>query len=353
LLSVVRTPVSVGVVGLGAAGSQLARAFSETSSADLRWIADHSPAAALRAKRSFPGALVAGDIDELLDDETLDAVVIATPLVTRGALALQALERGKHVFVNAPMALDGRECDRLLTAAAARDRRLHTGDPVLFQPAVQRLGALVKSGELGELFYLRSCCHGAGDSVEGVLWDHGVPAVTLVLALLADEAIEVSCSGGSFRGASVPDVAFCQLRFATGIQAQITLSSLEPDEAHELTAVGSSGMAQLDALHPHEPLRLTDLESGAGDAQIPRFRASDPLNAESEEFIAAVRSRDAGRASGRLGAAVVSVVEALAESLERGGAGVPVGTVAEGAPPALPEPAERNRNVHPLPVRSA
>src|SRR5215207_390472 len=105
-----RTPVSVGVVGLGGTGSLFARAFSETPHAELRWIADRSPGTALRAKRSFPHELVA--------DETLDAVVITTPAVTRGAIALRALEHGKHVFVNAPMTLDGHDCDRLLSTAA-------------------------------------------------------------------------------------------------------------------------------------------------------------------------------------------------------------------------------------------
>ena len=345
-----RTPVSVGVVGLGGTGSLFARAFSETPHAELRWIADRSPGTALRAKRSFPQALVAGGLDELLADETLDAVVITTPAVTRGAIALRALEHGKHVFVNAPMTLDGHDCDRLLSTAAARDRQLHTGHPVLFHPAVRRLAALLEEGELGELFYLRSCRHGGTGSVEGVLWEHGIPAVLLVLALLGDEAIEVSCSGGSFRVGSVPDVAFCQLRFATGIQAQITLSSLEPQEAHKLTAVGSSRMAEFDALDPREPLRLTELEGRAGDAVIPRLPASDPVVAESEQFIATVRSRDAGRATDRLGAGVVSVVGALHKSLQRGGAGVPVGTAAEVARPTVADPLH---NVHPLPVKSA
>jgi predicted dehydrogenase len=345
--------MSVGVIGLGATGTQLARAFSELPTAELRWIADRSPATALRATRSFPQARLAGDVDELVEDETLDAVAIATPAVARSALVLRALERGKHVFVNAPMTLDARDCDMLLSASDASDRHLHSGHPVLFHPAVRRLRALVAAGDLGDLFYVRSCVRGAGGSVEGVLWEHGVPALVLVLALLGDEPIEVSCSGGSFVGESAPEIAFCHLLFATGIQAHVTLSSLEPHEAHVLTAVGSRRMAVFDALDSRRPLQLTELaafESGAGDALVPRLPASDPVLAECEHFVATARARDAGWASRRIGASVVSVIEALQDSLEQGSASLPVGTLAS-APPATPT--ERRPRLVPLPVRTA
>jgi GFO/IDH/MocA oxidoreductase family protein len=181
-----------------------------------------------------------------------------------------------------------------------------------------------------------------------VLWGAGATAVAAVLWLAGDEPIEVTAHGGSYRGDGAPDVALCHLRFATGIEAQLMLSALEPQETRTLTAVGSAGTATFDELDLQRPLSVC--ERSSGDVVALRLAAADPVGARCEEFLSRVGAPSYSSAGGREGAAVVAVVEAVQRSLEHGGLTQPVGEPAEPLEAAAPE---RLAEVIGLPRRSA
>jgi predicted dehydrogenase len=342
-----RTPVSVAVAGLGSRGEGLVRAFDQLPAAELRWIFDQSRRPALRIKRQVPNAGVAASFDDLLADEALDAIAIATPAASRFQLAHRALEAGKHVLVESPLALRSDDAERLTARAGAGNLRLMAGHELPFHPGARRLRELVAGGRLGEVFYVCADRQGLGaHREEGVLWSVGAQAVALVLWLVGDEPIEASARGGAYGGAA-PDVAFCHLRFATGIEAELRLSCIEPRETRALTVVTSRGMGILDELDAERALTLYERGSGDGSADAlaaesergdivsPRLPTADTVLARCEHFVTAVRSPGDDQDASGEGPAVVAVLQALQRSLDQGGAGVPVGL--RSPPPVAPD----------------
>ena len=339
-----RAPLNVGVLGLGGRGLALARAFAELSCSDLRWIADRSPGVALGVKRLFPTAAVGSSAAELVGDDGLDVLAIATPLAERPAAIRRALERGKHVMVDGPLSADAEESDALFQLAVACSRRLSTAGLQAFHPGAQRLRAIAHEGALGELHYLRARRHGVRSRGEGIIWDAGADPVGSILELLGDEPIEVAAHGGCYRG-SVVDVVSAQLRFATGIRAEVSLSSLEPEEVEDLTVIGTEGTATLDFLD-----RRRSLVVATDEQLVPRIADDDPLLARCEDFVVSARSGSPERRTERIQPAVHAVLAALEASVARNAAAVVPGVPAVPAPVATPE---REATILALPLRSA
>jgi predicted dehydrogenase len=337
----VRTRVSVGVVGLGYWGPNLARAFAGLPEAELRWLCDQSPDAQGRFRALYPSVRITPDFDDLLNDETLDAVVIATPAVTHHELAGRAIDAGKHVLVEKPLALRGDHADDLVRRAARADRHLMVGHVLLFHPAVTLLKSLVDRGHLGDLFYLYGNRQNLGKvrKDENALWSLGAHDISVMLHLLGDEPVSASAHGDCYVQPGVEDVVFCYLSFATGINAHLHLSWLDPHKMRKLTAVGSERMAVFDDMELERKLTVYDKSVGSrrtetfgeyihasfGDIVSPRVPNDEPLRKECEHFVAAIRSSAEPVAGGREGAAVVHVLEALQLSLEEGGVPQPVG----------------------------
>jgi predicted dehydrogenase len=349
-----RTPLTVGVAGLGVSGCRLAQLFDDLPQAKLRWLCDPDPAKRLGMRPRFPNALVTADLDDLLEDDDLDAIVVAPPASHRARFVARALEADKHVLVDKTIALTSDEAERLVRAADSRGRCVFAANELLFHPAVRKLKELIEVGGLGELLYLYANRQGLGRIYEdaSALWSLGPDEIGTVLFLLDDQPVEISAQGDSYVRDGIDDVVFCYLKFATGISVHLHLSRLDPNTAERLTVVGSERMAVFDDLAPELKLtvheksvaeRRVDASAGilasAGDILAPRLPGGDPLRLECEHFISTIRS---GKHLGaREAAAVVAVLEALQQSLDGDGIPVPV----SGAPePSIREAA----NVTPL-----
>lgn len=315
-----RTSLSVGIVGLGEWGRAAARTVAELPCAEVRWLCDRDPKAQLRSSDRHPEARRTVDLYDLLDDEALDAVVVATPAPSRSEIVRQALDADKHVLVHEPFALTGAEADALVGCAERRKRRLTTGGGLIHHPAVRALGSLLEHGELGETYYLslrrQQPCAGGSD----VLWDVGVTDVSLVLALLRDTPVEATAAGECYVEPGIRDLVSCHLRFATGISAQLHVSRLGQRRVHELAAVGSRRTAVFDGAGEGElsvfegaadSLHLLRHDPELGAVVTPRFAPAAPLRLECEAFLAAIRSADDSLADARRAAATVNVLQTL------------------------------------------
>ncbi len=303
----------------------------------------------MRALGRYPDAKVTASFDDLLADDDLDAVVVATPPGTHAELALAALRKNKHVFVEKPLALNASDADRVASEAARRGRCLIVGHVLLHHPAIRKLKELVETDELGDLFYLYGNRQNLGKvrRDENALWSLGPHDIAVLLYLLDDQPIEVSARGDCYLQPNVADVVFCHLRFATGVTAHLHLSWLDPHKLRKLTVVGSKRMAVVDDMENER--KLTIYESSAviprtanfgeyvqvrfGDIVCPRLPGDEPLRLEAEHFIAGIRSASPAVASSREGAAVVHVLQALQRSLDRNGATVRLDEVDRGASP--------------------
>ena len=211
----------LAVVGLGYWGPNLARNFAAISGCELAWLCDPSPDAREQAATRFPTARVTGDLAEVLADDTLDAVALATPVPTHADLAVRVLEAGKHCFVEKPLAQSVADAERAAAAADEHGRVLMVGHLLEYHPGVQQLKQLTESGELGRIYYIYSNRLNLGKlrADENALWSLGAHDVSVVLYLANEEPWEMVAHGESYVQAGVEDVVFCFLRFPSGLSA--------------------------------------------------------------------------------------------------------------------------------------
>jgi predicted dehydrogenase len=310
-----------GVVGLNYWGPNLVRNFDGL--AELAWLCDLDDAHLQPLAARFPHARATNDFAEMLADETLDAVVIATPVPTHYALAKQALEAGKHVFVEKPPAMRAVEMDELVQLADDGNRVLMPGHLLLYHPAVLKLKELVASGELGDVLcvYGNRVNLGIVRSNENALWSLGVHDLSVILYLVGEEPEEAIAHGNAFLNPGVEDVVFCYLRFPSGKIAHMHLSWLDPHKMRKMTVVGREKMAVFDDMEPERKVTVYEKRadsSGAiasGDIHIPKVATTEPLRLECEYFLELIDGKHDRAKVAQDGARVVRALEMLTNSL--------------------------------------
>jgi len=324
-------PIRIGVAGLGYWGPNLARNFASLPGCQLAWCCDASEQARARVASRFSGARTTADLDDLLNDDALDAIVLATPVRSHGDLAVRILEAGKHCFVEKPLAASLREAERAVATAESNGLILMVGHLLEYHPGVRKLKELADAGELGErIFYIYGNRLNLGKirSDENALWSLGAHDVSVVLHLAGEEPCEAVAHGESYVRDGVEDVVFCFLRFPSGLSAHLHLSWLDPHKERRFTIVGSRRMATFDDMAIEGKLTVYDkgFDAGAtgygeyitrsGDIYCPQIPNDEPLRLECEHFIECVRQRERPRSDGEAGLRVVRVLEELQHSLD-------------------------------------
>ena len=347
-----RTPLTVGVVGADEQALAYANALIELPQASLRWLCDERDELPQHAGIRFGTAQITDEPGDLLMDDDLDALVIASPACTD--LVGAALAADKHVLAAPPLADSVGEAEALVQLAQARGRALVVAEPLVADPASAHLKALIEAGELGELYALYVNVQGLGPAA-GRRWPFGVDELSLVLNLVGDDPIEVLAHGESYLEPGVVDVAFCVLRFATGISAHLHFSWLDPLRIRRLTAIGSKRMAVLNDLAPEWKLTVHERRAsrfgGPGDLIAPWIGAGDRIKLECERLVSATQ-RPASAQAARRAIAVVGVVESVLEALEKERKPAPVATI-PAVLGALPTGMPPEARVVPLHVVSA
>jgi predicted dehydrogenase len=320
---------SVGVVGLGYWGPNLARNFERLPDAELKWLCDASDEALKRWGAAFPSARTSTSLDDLLADDPLEAVVVATPVPTHAELATRVLAAGKHCFVEKPLARSEREAEMVVDAARAADRVLMVGHLLEYHPGVEQLHELVRSGELGGLRYVYSNRLNLGKhrQDENALWSLGAHDVSVILRLAGEEPYEALAVGESYVKPGVEDVVFAFMRFPSGLTAHMHLSWLDPHKERRFTVVGSRRMATFDDMELERKLTIYDKGfdedyssygeyiARSGDISSPRVSNEEPLRIECAHFIECIREGTEPRSGAESGLRVVRVLEQLQTSL--------------------------------------
>jgi predicted dehydrogenase len=319
--------VRIGVAGLGYWGPNLARNFDEL--AELTWLAELSPELQEKFAARYPNARVTGDFDELLADDALDAVVIATPVPTHYELAKKALEAGKHVLVEKPPAMTAAEMDELVALASGADLVLMPGHLLLYHPGVLKLKELIDAGELGDVL----CVYGNRQNLgivrtnENALWSLGVHDLSVILYLLDEEPSDAIAHGRDFLTEGVEDVVFCYLRFPSGTIAHMHLSWLDPHKMRRMTVVGREKMVVFDdmeleckiTIYEKAPWQRAETygewQTRSGDIYSPKLPNDEPLRLECSRFLELVEGKGDRAKVASDGAMVVRALERLTHSL--------------------------------------
>lgn len=321
--------MKVAQIGLGPWGKNLARNFDEL--ADLVWLCEARADRREEAAPRYPQARFAEDFGEVLADDGVDAVVIATDVPTHYQLAKQALEAGKHVFVEKPPAMRGEEIDELIRLAEERNLVLMPGHLLLYHPGVQKLKRLIDAGELGDVLCIYGNRQNLGvvRSYENALWSLGVHDLSVILHLLDEEPEEAIALGRAFLQEGVEDVVFCYLRFPSGKIAHMHLSWLDPHKMRKITVVGREKMAVFDDMEldrkvtvydksPEEPevgATYGEWRTRTGDIFSPKIPNDEPLRLECTAFLRLVEGDGDRRKVAEDGARVVRALERLTNSL--------------------------------------
>jgi predicted dehydrogenase len=332
---------TVGVVGLGYWGPNLARNFAALPGAQLAWLCDGRPEVRERFAPSFPQARVAGELDELLADPALDAVVLATPVPTHAELSVRVLEAGKHCFVEKPLAQSVADAERAVDAARRAGRILMVGHLLQYHPGVTRLKELVEEGRLGDVRYIYGNRLNLGKlrADENALWSLGAHDVSVLLHLAGEEPYELSARGESYMNPGVEDVVFAFMRFPSGLAAHLHLSWLDPHKERRFTVVGATRMATFDDMAVEGKLTVYDKGfdekvdtygeyiTRSGDIWSPVLPNSEPLRLECQHFLDCIAEGRAPLSDGESGLRVVRVLEGLQDELDasRRAAAVPGG----------------------------
>jgi len=335
----VNARIAVGIVGLGYWGPNLLRVLSEMPDIEVRFLCDLDDARLARFGARHPGVRATKRLDDLLEDRSLDAVIVATPVFTHYELAGRCLDAGKHTFVEKPLAASSAQAVELVGRAEAADLRLMCGHVFLYSPPVRAVGALLERGSLGDVYFISSSRVNLGlhQRDVSVIWDLGPHDFSILLSWLDTSPTSVRAIGRDSIVNGLPDVAFIDLAYSSGVIAHVELSWLSPSKLRRTVVVGSERMVVYED-GAFEPLRIFDhgvvyrdpetfgefhLSYRTGDIVSPKLDTAEPLALELEDFFAQIRQGESSHEDLRLACDVVGLIEAAETSLARDGERVP------------------------------
>jgi predicted dehydrogenase/acetyltransferase-like isoleucine patch superfamily enzyme len=323
----------VAAIGCGYWGKNLVRNFAELGA--LAAICDPNRAAADELANRYH--IPAAEFDTVLRDDDIAGVAIAAPAALHADLARQAIEAGKHVFVEKPLALTVSEAEQLCALAEHHDRRLMVGHLMQYHPGFTRLRALVREGVLGRLQYIHSNRLNLGKvrREEDILWSFAPHDLSMILSLVGQEPDEVTAHGGYYLHKTIADVTTTHLAFPGGEQAHVFVSWLHPFKEQKLVVIGDRAMAVFDdgqpwsrklLLYPHRiEWREAVPVPQRAEADPVSLEEGEPLKLECQHFLDCIATGHRPRTDGREGLRVLRVLAQATVSLRSGRAPAPKG----------------------------
>jgi predicted dehydrogenase len=337
--------VRVGVIGYGYWGPNLVRNFAEGSDTQVVAVADMKSDRLQLAARRYPGIETVSDYRDLLNNPTIDAVAISTPVSTHFPLAMEALQAGKHVLVEKPMTADSDQALRLIDEAARRNLVLMVDHTFVYTGAVRKMRELINTGSLGEIYYYDSTRVNLGlfQHDVNVIWDLAVHDLSIMEYILPEEPVEVSATGiGHVNGAG-EDTAYVSVFYSGSIIAHLNVNWLSPVKIRRTLIGGTKSMIVYDDIESSEKIKVYDkgvvVKNGpeslyklmvsyrSGDIYTPRIDVTEALSIEVQHFADCIQTGATPITDGHAGLRVVNVLEAATRSVRERGRSVRCGSV--------------------------
>ena len=319
----------IALVGCGYWGKNLCRNFNALGV--LSRVVDPTVSGQATAKELAPGVPVGDSFDEVLEDDSIQAIALATPAETHAELSIKAMDSGKDVFVEKPMALTLRDAEEMRAVAEGRERVLMVGHLLEYHPAVLKLRDLISNGELGRVNYVYSnrLNFGKVRTEENALWSFAPHDVAVILRLMGKSPIEVSATGGSFITKGLADTTVSNLLFEDDSRAHIFVSWLHPFKEQRLVVVGDRKMVIFNDVAPFGQKLQLYMNSIDFDGEIPILKKEDaqfvehaqtePLLEECRHFVECVTNRKEPLTNASSGIEVLKVLHACQESMGKNG----------------------------------
>jgi predicted dehydrogenase len=330
----------IAVIGCGYWGPNLIRNFSSTPGVEVEWACDLDQERLAKIERGFKVRRTTTQVTDVLCDDRVDAVVLATPVGTHRVLGEAALRAGKHLWVEKPLAGSVADAEALVAAAKTNSRRLFVDHTFVYTPAVRRIRELVVAGELGDLLYFDSVRVNLGlfQSDSNVLWDLGPHDLSIAQYVIGRRPTEVSAIGVRHFDGEFENLAYVTLKYGDSFIAHFHFNWLAPVKLRMIMIGGSKKMVVYDDLEPTEKVKVYDkgvdipgvrndpelrrralVSYRTGDMWSPRLDQVEALALAAREFVSAINEDRPLVTDGAAGLAVVSVLSAAQRSLELGG----------------------------------
>lgn len=328
--------IKVAVIGCGYWGLNIIRTLHETPNCILRTCCDIDEHKLKLVLTKYPDVMITKYVDEIVNDNSVDAVFIATPTSLHYPIAKETLLAGKSTFVEKPFTSSVKQGQELIEIAEKTNTTLMVGHIFEYVPAVNEIKKILSRGEIGEIYYISSTRVNLGIHRKdvSVIWDLASHDLSILFHWLEEEPVSLSCVGKGSIIEYIPDIAFLTLTFPSGVLANIQVSWLAPSKFRNITIVGSKKMIIYDDANPIEKIKIFDkaisvlnhasfgefqLSYRTGDMTAPVLPNVEPLREEINHFIDCVEHKKTPRTTGISGIRVVKYLELAEKSLQQGG----------------------------------
>ena len=341
--------VNIGVIGAGRWGPNLIRNFQSDAGSRVLAVADQSEVRLNVIRERYPDVAVSNSADDLFKNKDIDAVVICTPTATHYELAKRALESGKHVFVEKPLAKSSVECESLIALSKKAGKVLFVGHVFVYNASIQVVREHIRNGALGKIYHVQITRTNLGPvrSDVNALWDLASHDLSILHYWLGELPSRVSAVGGRFLNANIEDTVFATYTFPNNLLANIHVSWLNPKKVREITVVGEKKMLVWDDMNLDKPVQIYDKKITIdklvadrpdnsivdtfvgfrasiheGETFVPKVGVNEPLTAECHAFLKAIKDPATSLSTGEHGRVVVQALEATDISMRENGAEV-------------------------------
>ena len=329
--------LNIAVVGCGYWGPNLIRNFNALPGSNLKKVSDIDTGRLKHMKDLYPNIETTTKYDDIINDSDIDAVIISTPVHLHYELAQKSLQSGKHTFIEKPMASSTAECSKLIELASKQNLILMVGHTFIFTPAVRKIKEIIKSGELGEIYYINSQRLNLGlfQKDINVAWDLAPHDISIIIYILEQLPESVNCQGKANVSSGIEDITNMTISFSDGGFATIQSSWLDPNKIRKMTFVGSKKMLVYDDTEPLEKIKIYDKRVETppyydsfgefqysyhyGDMYAPYLKQIEPLRMECLHLLDCIKTGAKPESCGEEGMKVVQILEASTESLKNGG----------------------------------
>ena len=333
--------INVAIVGFGYWGPNLVRNFSSISGVRVSKVVDLRPERLEVVKSNYPTTDVSTDIDSLWSDNSIDAVVIATPVFTHFPIAKKALQSGKHVLLEKPMTDTVDHAKELIELSLKVGKVLMVDHTFLYTPAVQKMKALIDSGDIGKVKYFDSTRINLGliQQDVNVLWDLAPHDISILDYLVDDVPHSVNATGVSHIHNGVENIAYLTVNYESNILAHFNCSWSSPVKIRMMLVGGDKKMIVFNDMEPTEKIRLYDtnhsvssdeekrrvlVDYRVGDVFIPKLGNAEALGGMAKDFVSAIENGTTPIASWKSGLSTIKILEASQKSIKSGGAEVKI-----------------------------
>jgi predicted dehydrogenase len=328
--------MNIGIIGFGYWGPNLVRNFNNQPNCTIKAIADANPNRLAQINKQYPNVKALQNADDLLNDTEIDAVIIATPVFSHFPLAQKALQNGKHVLLEKPMASSVKECEILMDLAAQKGLTLMVDHTFLYTGAVEKIKATIDAGEIGKVKYIDSTRINLGlfQPDINVLWDLAPHDLSILNYLHNEQPYSVNATGVSHTVNGIENIAYMTVNYQSGFIAHFNCSWSSPVKVRMIMIGGDEKVIVYNDLEPTEKIKLYDtayelktdedkskilVDYRVGDIYVPKVKQNEALSSVAADFLNSIAQKSTPRSSSTIGLQIVSLLEASQKSIKSNG----------------------------------